>query len=167
MDTALEDLRDWSAESQFGQTGSPNVPFYPKSQVTVDSLHAKLRIVGKLIEQLTDEAALLDQEMAATTLSLKLSEDELQVFEKYSTEIYSPPPEYDSTNDVSHFIQQLNDQSKQFQCSSAKNHMPLDAIRHLRSAHGKTKEPSVKEKQELVRLAKENVKQKTWKLFKK
>ena len=87
LDTTLEDLRDWAAESQFGQTGPPNVPFSPKSQVTVDSLHAKLRIVRKLVEQLIDEAALLDQEMAATTLALKLSEDELQVFVKYSTEI--------------------------------------------------------------------------------
>ena len=55
METTLDDLNNWAAENQYGQTGPPNIPFDPKTQVTIDSLHAKLRIVGKLIEQLTEE----------------------------------------------------------------------------------------------------------------
>ena len=79
LETTLDDLNNWAAENQYGQTGPPNIPFDPRAQVTIDLLHAKLHIVGKLIEQLTEEAALLDQEMAVANMSLKLAENHLQV----------------------------------------------------------------------------------------
>lgn len=210
LETTIDDLNGWAAESQFGQTGPPNIPFDPKTQVTIDSLHAKLRIVGKLIEQLTDEAALLDHEMVVASMSLKLAENDLHLFEKYTAEInehaserlksfekscsellakaaeedtisildrklvaankhllfdipcYSPPPAYDSSNDVNNFIESSSNQPKPYQCSLCnKLYASKDSIvRHLRVVHGKTKEPSEKEKKELIKIAKENLKSK-------
>ena len=210
LETTLDDLNNWAAENQYGQTGPPNIPFDPKTQVTIDSLHAKLRIVGKLIEQLTEEAALLDQEMAVASMSLKLAENDLHVFERYMAEIneqaserlqlfenssseltakaaeedtnsridqklaaankhlvfdipvYCPPPAYDNTNDVKQFIESSTNQSKPHQCSLCKKiYASKDSIvRHLRSVHGKTKEPSEKEKKELIKIAKEKTRTK-------
>ena len=193
LETTLDNLNNWAAENQYGP---PNIPFDPKTQVTIDSLHAKLRIVGKLIEQLTEEAALLDQEMAVASMSLKLAENDLQVLERCMAEIneqaserlqlfenssseltakaaeedtlsrvdrklaaankhlvfdipvYCPPPAYDNTNDVKQFIESSTDQFKSRQCYVCKKiYASKDSIvRHLRSVHGKSKEPSEKEK---------------------
>ena len=50
-------------------------------------MHAKLRIISRLIGQLIDEASLLEQELLVSSLSLKLAEDDLKLFEDYVPEV--------------------------------------------------------------------------------
>ena len=56
-----------------------------KLQLTVCVL--KLRIISRLIEQLIDKASLLHQELLVASLSLKLAEDDLKLFEDYVSEV--------------------------------------------------------------------------------
>ena len=129
-------------------------------------LHAKLRIVGKLIEQLTEEAALLDQEMAVASRSLKLAENDLQVFERYMAEINDQASErlqlFENSSSELTAIESSINRSKPHQCSLCnKIYASKDSIvRHLRSVHCKTKEPSEKEKKELIKVAKEKTRPK-------
>ena len=61
--------------------------FDPKRQVTLDSLHSTLRIVGKMIQELEEEAKIIDQELAMANLALKLAEENLEIFKQYSSDV--------------------------------------------------------------------------------
>ena len=155
-----------------------------------------------MIQELEEEAKIIDQELAMANLALKLAEENLEIFKQYSSDVkeqisereayfdktsqdsldkahldddeytldlklqtaskyvsfqmqvYNPPAEYDDSNDASRFIIQVLDQERLLlQCSACQKTYASKAsiTKHLQLLHGKTKEPSTKEKQELIK----------------
>ena len=61
LDLTLSDLEDWGKEGLFGQGGPPTVKLCPNENLTMERVHAKLRIIGgKCVGLLYEEAERID-----------------------------------------------------------------------------------------------------------